>query len=34
MKLTRRPMYGPGSADGPGELEGERQEPQRRVARR
>jgi hypothetical protein len=33
MKFTRRPLYGPGSADGPGELEGERQEPQHRSER-
>jgi hypothetical protein len=33
MKFTRRPMYGPGSGDGPGELEGERQEPEHRSER-
>ena len=29
MKVTRRPTYGPASADGPGEPERERREPQR-----
>ena len=33
MKVTRRPIYDPASADGPGELEGEWREPQRRSER-
>jgi hypothetical protein len=33
MKSTRRPTYGPGSGDGPGALEGERQQPRHRSER-